>query len=107
MTTPSNPPIILPPAGEGLKVYSVRELPQSRQIPRLYNREFELRVISETQQAIKALRTDMKYIYTVLESLIASSNDHRTLLIEIDSRMDTAESTLQNHESRISALETP
>jgi hypothetical protein len=64
-------PTPLPPAEELLKVLSVKQLPQSLQIPKLYSVQFQNRILIDNNLVILAARTDIISIYDKMLELEA------------------------------------
>jgi hypothetical protein len=64
-------PTPLPPAEELLKVLSVKQLPQSLQIPKLYSVQFQNRMLIDNNLVILAARTDIISIYDKMLELEA------------------------------------
>ena len=75
MIEPYELPIELDPADEAIKVYSVKELPESQRVPALYDSQYVYRTHSDTQIVIRALRNDVKMLYSIIEKLAATINE--------------------------------
>ena len=104
-----------------LKTNTVKQLPQSVQVPTIYDEQFESTRITNLHLVIKAIRFDLQTITTCVDQLdlsVTSLQQQLNLLTtrvtslenavgDLESRMDSAESELSDHESRISALESP
>ena len=107
-------PVPVTPIAIALKVITVKQLPQSKQVPTIYTTAFHNTEIIDSHLVIKALRTDIATTYALLETVILNLNlqlielialEERVVLAELQIALNTAE--LVDHESRITALENP
>ena len=99
--------IIILPADEALKTKSVKQLPQSRQVPTIYNKQFQHTAIIDTNLVILALRTDVATIYSLLEEVVTQVNANTIAIAANTAQLVTNTAAIADHETRIDTLENP
>lgn len=106
MATTLLPPIPDDELDTALKIKSVKQLPQSKQVPTIYTTSFHHTEIIDTHLVIKALRDDVLALQQLLvDPINFVLTNHTLVLQEILVRLDGIDLIQVDFEARISALE--